>query len=72
MRLVIDYSNTKREINGSFFLSGNRRDLESLISQIGDWLRENPGSSAGWMTIAADLPSVKVNTRPKQWDEAGD
>lgn len=67
MKLVIDHSETKRQIEGAFSLCGSRSDLAELAAQIQNRLRDESWSY-GWMTVYP-APVVHPNTKPRSWDE---
>ena len=67
MKLVIEYSRTKRQIDGSFILCGSRKDLSALTAQINNRLRDESWEY-GWITVYPE-PIIQANTSPKKWDE---
>jgi len=67
MKLVIEHSETKREINGAFNLCGSRGDLRALARQI-DLRLADETWSYGWMAIYPDQQVTESNTRPTPWD----
>ena len=68
MKVVIQHSQTKREIKGAFSLCASRDDLRSLARQILGHLEES-GFTYGWIEILANEPAgVLANTSPRGWD----
>ncbi len=69
MRLVIDHSLTKREIQGAFGVCGSRDDLESLAQQILGYLAANTHVSFGWCPIVPNAQHHGLpNQQPVPWD----
>lgn len=65
MKLTISYSETKRNIEGSFSICGTASDLRSLRDQINATL--NQGFTYGWVNIYSDVPTT-IEGAPVQWD----
>jgi hypothetical protein len=67
MKIIIEHSDTKREIDGSFNICGSYNDLKSIVDQINVELETT--FSYGWVTIILDKQKSIKNTPPKNWDE---
>jgi hypothetical protein len=67
MKIIIEHSDTKREIDGSFNICGSYNDLKSIVDQIKMELETT--FSYGWVTIISDKQKSIKNTPPKNWDE---
>jgi len=67
MKIIINYSNTKRQINGDFEICGSKDDLTRVANQILTYTGIN--FSYGWIPVHFNLPSREPNTPPKDWDE---
>lgn len=68
MKLVIDHSETKREIFGPFKICGSREDIKLLATQLASRLNDESWSY-GWTVIHESMPGDLVNTKPTHWDE---
>lgn len=68
MRLLIGFSKTKREINGSFSICGSKDDLVAMAQQI-LWRAERDDFHYGWIDVYADRTPALANTPPIPWDE---
>ena len=68
MRILIDFSETKREIDGSFRICGSHDDLRHIAHQMLAATSDDFGY--GWVTIYADVPQPKADTPPQPWDRA--
>ncbi len=68
MKVIIEHSKTKREINGSFNICGSREQLRSVARQILDCLDAHP-FSYGWIQIHSDYQRSVPDTPPLHWDE---
>lgn len=67
MRFIIEHSNTKREIKGSFRICASKEDLLFLSEQLA---KEAKDFSYGWIEIHEPLPQMtEANTKPRHWDE---
>jgi hypothetical protein len=67
MKLSIEHSKTKRQIDGTFAICGSRADLESLRDQLTGFLNANEWTF-GWVTIYSDRLKVTPSTPPIPWD----
>lgn len=66
MKIVIEHSQTKRLIDGTFGICASREDLESLARQIKARLADEQWVY-GWMSVHPE-PKPIANTYPKAWD----
>jgi len=67
MKIVIEHSETKREISGPFNLCGSRKDLLRLANQIRKQVKRKKRFSSGWVWLSAG-PMI-INTPPIPWDD---
>jgi hypothetical protein len=68
VRILIEFSETKREIDGGFMICGSRADLRHIAHQILNAAAEE--FSYGWITIYPEIPVSNANTPPQPWDRA--
>lgn len=70
MKITIEHSKTKRNINGDFNICGDEGDLrqiaKQILQQIGD--NDHPLFTYGWVNITEPQQSI-ANTKPKNWDD---
>lgn len=64
MEIIIEHSNTKRTINGSFNICGKREDLREIAHQI---LNKTEEFYYGWIKIC-EAQKSNANTEPVKWD----
>lgn len=69
MKLLIEFSETKREVDGSFTICGTKADLISAAQQILDGANRED-FSYGWVAVYADMPKKEPNNPPQPWDNA--
>ena len=67
MSIIISHSKTKRRIEGSFSICGNRHDLEAIANQILSECKEYCWSY-GWVDIIIPPLPVLANQEPIAWD----
>jgi hypothetical protein len=67
MKIIIEHSRTKREIDGLFNITGSRQHLEHIARQINDNLKDESWSYAS-ITIYPKPKTIMPNTDPKPWD----
>lgn len=67
MDLVIEHSETKRRISGSFRICGSYDDLLDMIRQLEEQLTSSDGVY-GWLEVNERQEPI-ANTPPKGWDE---
>lgn len=65
MKIIIEHSKTKRELNGSFNICGSGTDLKKLANQILSEVNEK--FIYGWVRICEEQESI-ANTPPEEWD----
>lgn len=68
MKLIIEHSQTKREINGPFNVCGSRADLLWLADQIRASVEEER-FVYGWISITETRQPRCVNVAPVPWDQ---
>jgi hypothetical protein len=68
MKIIIEHSQTKREIKGSFNICASVSDLREIAEQINMRLKISSNMTYGWISIVEPADSI-VNTEPKGWDE---
>jgi hypothetical protein len=78
MKLIIEHSNTKRQIKGPFALCGSKKDLEQLKEIIENKL--NDDFEYGWINVdeiinpdESNFSTIKrqiqkTSTKPISWD----
>lgn len=66
MKIIIEHSRTKREINGPFSLCGTQEDLQSVAEQILAAIKED--FHFGWVKIHPERHTHLADTPPEQWD----
>ncbi len=67
MKLVIEYSHTKRVINGAFNMCASAKDLERIKLAIDRALAKE--HTYGWIEVLDNDQETIANTQPKPWDE---
>jgi hypothetical protein len=65
MEIIIEHSNTKRNISGYFNLCGKREDLREIAHQILNQTEED--FYHGWIKIRKEQKSI-IGIMPIKWD----
>lgn len=66
MKILIDFNGVKREIDGPFWICGNRVDIATMQRTLYDAIEA--GHEYGWIAIT-DNPPLTANTPPIKWTE---
>lgn len=70
MKIIIAYSNTKRQIDGPFNICGSRDDLKLLADRI---YAEIDDLGYGWIQIPSEPYQESIaNTEPIDWEASGE
>ena len=72
IKIIIEYSQTKRVINGPFSICGERATLLSIAEQIRQQVsgQDDDRFYSGWIQIRESLP-ILSDTKPVEWDVSG-
>ncbi len=67
MKIIIEHSQTKREITGAFNICGTAEDLRKIARQIAEVVNDNR-FNYGWVHIVPEKQSAIPDTPLAKWD----